>query len=421
MKEHDTKEAKYVVIVDPFSTSNVLAKELKGRGYKSIALISKNKIPDVFSGSYEREDFILELRFNDNFEEIIGILKSLNIKAVISCLETSVVLADKVAYELNLKGNNPNSSNLRRDKYKMGEALRHAGLRAVKQQLATSKEEVYDWLEEHKKFPVVVKPVKSAGSDSVVICHNLAEVDLACNDILGSTNKLEESNTEVLIQEFLAGNEYVVDTVTLDGYTVTTNVFVYEKTLANGADFVYRAIRALDRDSRIAKQLIKYNDEVLKAVGVEHGAGHSEIIIENDEPCLVEVGARLHGGNIPTVVQKCAPWSQIELLLDSHLDTAEFYRKMDSGLNMEKNILIHFYISNKEGTVKKINERANISSLSSFIDAIWYVDVGKHINKTIDLYTCPLKVILANEDEDKLLEDRDTLISMEKADTVFVI
>ena len=344
MKKHTIKNNKYVVIVDPFSTGAVLAGELNKRGYKSISVLSKNKIPDVFSTSYQREDFSFELRFDNNIDEILYILGKFNIKAVISCLETSVSIADTIGFELGLPCNNYKTSDLRRDKYLMGEAVRNYGLRAVKQQISSTKDGIYSWLEEHKKYPVVIKPVKSAGSDGVTICHNLAEVELAYNNIFGIKNKLEEDNTSILIQEFLDGDEYVVDTVSLDGCTVTTNVFVYEKTRANGADFVYRAIRAIDNSSPIAQRLIEYNDEVLKAVGITQGAGHSEIIVMDDEPCLVEVGARLHGGNIPSVVQKCAPWSQIELLIDSYLNRDDFFKKSEIGLRLDKNILIHFYI-----------------------------------------------------------------------------
>ncbi|CAG8999940.1 MAG: Dapdiamide A synthase [Candidatus Celerinatantimonas neptuna] len=223
----------------------------------------------------------------------------------------------------------------------------------------------------------------------------------------------------MLVQEFLTGDEYVVDTVTLNGKTVTCNVFSYEKERANGADFVYRAIRAIDLSSPISQKLIAYNNEVIKAVGIFQGAGHREIMLTDNEPCLVEIGARLHGGNIPSIVQKCAPWSQIELLIDACIDQRLFEQKSKQQLHLDKKFLIHFYISSKEGMIEIIKNNHLITSLDSYFDSIWYRGTGDYLDKTIDLYTCPLKIILANRNKELLLRERNSLIDIEKKSLLF--
>lgn len=411
----------FAVIVDPFSSGALLAEEFKKRGFECIALISQKNIPAVFSGSYRRDDFFMEIRFDGNVKKISNVLRRLDIRAVVSCLETSVDLADHVANLLNLPGNNVVTSERRRDKFAMGEAVRAAGLRAPLQKMSSSEDEIISWVAEHKIFPVVVKPVNSAGSDCVTICHDLDEVKYACSLILGKLNKFEQENTAVLIQEFLHGHEYVVDTVTLDGQTVTCNVFVYEKVAANNVAFVYRGIRALELDDPIAKKLIAYNDNVLKALDIHQGAGHSEIIISNGEPVLVEVGARMHGGNIPAVVQKCAKWSQIELLVDSYIDHPSFYRRAKEQLTLDRKILIHFYISSDDGKLKSIREKNVVESLPSYFDAFWYVKPGDTITETVDLYTCPLKVILTHDNIQQIEADKKILLKLEKNNLIFEV
>ncbi|WP_380182925.1 ATP-grasp domain-containing protein [Kalamiella sp. sgz302252] len=412
---------RFAVIVDPFSSGALLAEEFKKRGLECIALISQKTIPAVFAGSYRRDDFFMEIRFDGDAKKIARALSRLNIQAVVSCLETSVALADRIADLLDVPGNNVFTSDRRRDKFAMGEAVRAAGLRAPLQKMSASADEILRWVEEHKVFPVVVKPVNSAGSDSVTICNDLDEVKYACSLILGKLNKFEQENAFALVQEFLDGPEYVVDTVTLDGQTVTCNVFVYDKVAANNVAFVYRAIRALELDDPVAKKLIAYNDKVLKALDIHQGAGHSEIIISNGEPVLVEVGARMHGGNIPAVVQKCAKWSQIELLVDSYVDRASFYRRANEPLQLDKKILIHFYISGEGGELKAIRGQTVVENMPSYFDAFWYVKPGEAIAETVDLYTCPLKVILTHDDVQQIEKDKELLLKLEEEKLMFEV
>ncbi|EHL5833385.1 ATP-grasp domain-containing protein [Salmonella enterica] len=411
----------FAVIVDPFSSGALLATEFKKRGLECIALISQKKIPEVFAGSYRRDDFFMEIRFDGNVKKISNVLRYLDIRAVVSCLETSVALADRIANLLGVPGNNVLTSERRRNKFAMGEAVRAAGLRSPKQKISSNEDDIIHWVEEHKIFPVVVKPVNSAGSDCVTICHDIDEVKYACSLILGKFNKFEQENIFVLVQEFLYGNEYVVDTVTLNGQTVTCNVFEYEKVAANHAAFVYRSIRALELNDPIAKKLIAYNDQVLKALDIQQGAGHSEIIISNEEPVMVEVGARMHGGNIPAVVQKCAKWSQIELLVDSCIDHPSFYRRAKEPLHLDKQILIHFYISGEGGKLKSIRGQSVVENLPSYFDAFWYVKPGEVITETVDLYTCPLKVILTHDNAQQIEEDKKLLLKLEQENFIFEV
>ena len=65
-----------------------------------------------------------------------------------------------------------------------------------------------------------------------------------------------------------------------------------------------------------------YADEVLNAVGIREGPSHMEVMVnwvEGEgnarvpEPCLVEVGARCHGGEgtwLP-LVKECIGYSQV--------------------------------------------------------------------------------------------------------------
>lgn len=104
----------------------------------------------------------------------------------------------------------------------MGEKVRDAGVRAVKQKLCLTLEELHEFLGTISRgdggiLKSVVKPVQSAGSDDVFLCTTVTQAENAFNRILGKMNGLGLLNTSVLVQEFLEGKEYVVDKVSKDG------------------------------------------------------------------------------------------------------------------------------------------------------------------------------------------------------------
>ena len=69
------------------------------------------------------------------------------------------------------------------------------------------------------------------------------------DEIFGSTNVFGSLNDSVLIQEFLEGKEYVVDSVSVEGVHKTVAIWEYDKRAANGAKFVYYGMRLYESES----------------------------------------------------------------------------------------------------------------------------------------------------------------------------
>lgn len=86
-------------------------------------------------------------------------------------------------------------------------------------------------------------------------------------------------NSSVLVQEFLAGKEYVVDSVSVEGIHKTVAIWEYDKREANNAKFVYYGMRLFESDSGEREDaLVAYMHKVLDALGVRHGPSHGEIM-----------------------------------------------------------------------------------------------------------------------------------------------
>ena len=119
--------------------------------------------------------------------------------------------------------NGPERSLARRDKHPMGECVRNAGLRAVRQELCSNWDSARVFCEAlgvndtETSAWCVLKPCKSAGTDGVYIAKTLEECQRRFSEILGTETVFGESNDNVLVQEFMKGTEYVVDHVSVEG------------------------------------------------------------------------------------------------------------------------------------------------------------------------------------------------------------
>ena len=107
-----------------------------------------------------------------------------------------------------------------------------------------------------------MKPNESAGSDSVFLCSTLEETIRAFQEISGQENGLGHINHGALCQEFLSGNEFVIDGCSRDGVYKVTAIWEYDKRSVNGANFVYFGMRLRSGVGEREQALIEYAKKV---------------------------------------------------------------------------------------------------------------------------------------------------------------
>lgn len=336
------------------------------------------------------------------------------ILAVICGSEPGVTLADQLSEHMGLLTNG--SAIRRRDKCVQIQCCKAAMLRTPREAYGVDWSDVQSFAAK-EQMPIIVKPVESAGSDGVRICSSLEEAEQHFNRLKGSQRQVGVASQGILLQEFLVGQEYVVDVVSRDGVHKVVMLYVYDKRPVNDAPFVYFEIRPMSPDSEIAKSLMDYTRKVLDAIGIKHGATHNEIIMTEDGPCLVECNCRPHGwdgswdkiGKIVTggsldLATKTVEggYSQVDASIDSFLDAEKFNRLpmmfpwYPSGFKGKSTIVQ--LVNMKEGIVKATPGLDRIKELSSFVQLLTKVQIGKKAMKTIDLITCLGQVVLIHPD-----------------------
>ncbi|QKG19753.1 ATP-binding protein [Actinomadura verrucosospora] len=225
--------------------------------------------------------------------------------AVLAGAESGVEVADRLAHELTPdRANVPALGSARRDKGRMVEAVAAAGLRTIRSVSGDDPGAVRAWLEAEglRARDLVVKPAKSVGTDGVTFVPGGADWRPAFDGLLGATNCLGRRNQNVIVQEYVPGVEYVVNTFSFAGTHAVTDIARYGKVQRKAGGktsiAVYESVRFLPFDEPGNAELISYTRGVLDAVGVRFGPAHTELM-DSGGPVLIETAARIAGGGMP--------------------------------------------------------------------------------------------------------------------------
>ncbi len=331
--------------------------------------------------------------------------------AVVAGMETDVPLADALSERLGLASNGTALSSARRNKYDMAEALRRAGVRCAEQFKSGRADDVVAWAEAAGRYPVVVKPLASAATDGVAICADVRQVREAAEALIGSRTIWGESNDEVLIQSYLDGTEYVVDMVSWQGQRYTCGVWEYHKRLVGVHNLYDYEIALPPEDSRVP-ELIDYVDSALRALGIDYGPTHAEVIITPEGPTLVEVGARTAGNLYPAFSDECLGVNQAYLAALAYARPQEF---LDSYAGRRYPLLRQACVYNAvvelDGVVQSIDRDvvAEIEGMDTVFELSLKYREGARIQPTVDLLSSPMKIFLRADSLEDVMRDYERI------------
>ncbi|MEU9608437.1 ATP-grasp domain-containing protein [Streptomyces sp. NPDC048057] len=386
------------VIVDGYSTGNFLPRAFADLGVDVVHVQSTTDvIPTVLAPALHEYAARYVCAGPNDVGVTVAALREHRPVAVLAGQEPGVVLADLLAERLHLAGNGAAGSRARRDKHAMIEALRAAGLRCARQTKARTAGDAVAWAARHGSWPVVVKPLSSASTDHVAICPGPREVEAASAAVLGTRDLFHDANDEVLVQSFLPGTEYIVDTVSVDGSRYVCGVWEYVKTTTPAGRRIYDRDVLLAHDAPVVPALVRYVDRVLDVLGIRHGPAHSEVIMGPQGPALVEVGARLNGNMHPGFHDVCLGANQADLTALAHARPGEFLRRYGGrSYTRRQPAVVHSTSTAREGVVAAVDHAA-VAAISA-LPSVHFTGVklrpGQLLRPTVDLVTSPLRVFM---------------------------
>jgi biotin carboxylase len=387
-----------VVVVDGFSSGKFVARRLSEKGCVLMHVASSGDLDGYYYKGFDQALYE-QMIVSADFATTLASVERFEPQFIIAGAETGVLLADQLNERLRLPYRNDfDKTSARRNKYDMIQCVTHAQLPAARQFIAGTWELAQDWIRHHGRFPVVIKPLESAGADGVYICDTLLDCERAVGKLLGTTNKLNIPNSQVLIQEYLAGSEYVVNMVSLEGQQLVTEVVRYQKQRVKEGGTVYDIDELIEPDAVVYPILVDYTRAVVRCLGIRNGPSHAEVMFTEEGPKLVEIAARTDGILRPDVSAQTTGLGQIEAVVLSITEPDMFVQLLTRAFDYRR--LQHTYnvclINRSAGYFDKDLFLTELLKLESFFDAVFYVENGQQIGATHDVFSQPGTVYLVH-------------------------
>lgn len=242
------------------------------------------------------------------------------IHKVVGLDEFDVITAALAREHLQLPG--MTSSYLRRfrDKLTMRNLAASAGIPCPEYIGAFNAAEISNYLET-VPAPWIVKPRNEVSAFGIRKCHTASEVWDVLND-LDSRNTWRDHPSQFLIERFIEGSVYHVDSVVNDGKVLAAGVSQYGTTPFNVSHHggVFTSFITPYRSAE-RKELETMNRALLMAFEYERGVTHAEFLQskETGEFFLLEVACRVGGAYIANVLETACnfnlwrEWAKLEI------------------------------------------------------------------------------------------------------------
>jgi len=418
-----------VAVCDPVSTGGAIAAMLSSRGFQMIKVWSLDVTPEFkehVPSVAKHMPWLGEVTEQSTIEETCVKLQSLvgdrQLAGVVVGGETGVILADELSAALGLLTNGTACKG-RRNKSEQQKLVKAAGLRSTREASGTALADVRAFLRT-EPMPCIVKPTESCGSDGVKKCMSIEEAESHFELLMRSQKKAGAENGAVICQEFLAGQEYVVDHVSRDGKHKAVMVWVYDKRPTNGGEFVYYNMLPVESSDPVAQILIEYTRAVIDSLDIKHGPTHAEVMLTSDgTPCLVEMNCRAHGwdGAWAPLERALIGFSQVEAACDCYFDVAAFNALPDVFPPFMAGGQMVELVSNFTGRITGLPGYDIIKALPSFsyMEVGSHISIGQELELTIDLFTCAGAIILCHPCKMQVAEDEATIRRMELDGSLF--
>lgn len=408
-------------VVDGYSTGRYLPAAFADLGVDCLHVQSAVEIPSHFTHGFDPSVY-RELHVHQGrLDRTAAWLSSRGVEFVIAGTESGVELADALSEMLGLATNGTAQSRDRRDKGHMAQALRRAGLLAPVDHRSADPDGAAAWATRQGQWPVVVKPVDSGGTDNVHFCRDAEAVRAAAERILGSENVIGAINQQVLVQQFLKGNQYYVNTVSADGGHYVAEIWTDETKEIEGAAVVSDREDLLPRKGERQQELVTYVRAILDALGVAWGPAHTEIMVTDAGPVLIETAARPVGSILPEAVTAATGDNHATLTAECYADPETFKRRVTAEYQLHKQASMISLIADRSGYVRSTRGMALLDRLPSYFGILSKISEGAEIHRTVDVVTSPGHVYLLHDSQQQIMRDYRQLRSWESSGQLYDI
>lgn len=235
-------------------------------------------------------DRFYPISFSDK-EAVLDVCQKEHIDGITSfSLESALPTVIYVATQMNLVSNSMECLELTLNKFTMRNAFEKAGIPVPRYYMVMEKE---DFNNIEIRFPAIIKPVDSGGSQGVNKVNNLKELEDAY-----SYAKDHSRTKTVIVEEFIDGREFSVEYISCNG--VHHNLQITDKVTSGAPHFVeMQHHQPADINQETANRIREMVEKALTTLKIQNSPSHTEIKLNScGELYIIEVGPRQGGDYI---------------------------------------------------------------------------------------------------------------------------
>lgn len=299
--------------------------EAKRQGCRVLLLVAEKYAEEAWPEAAIAERFIMPAlsKQPDVTYAVSYMARSEKIDRIIALDDYDVATAAALREHLRIPGMGETTARHFRDKLAMRVQARDEGLLVPAFTAAFNDEEVNHFLD-NTPPPWVLKPRFEAGAIGIRKLHQPQEVWAALND-------LGDQRSFYLLEQFVPGNVYHVDSLIWEGdvqFVISSRYGTPPLAVTReGGIFTTQTLRF---DSEEALTLMDLNSQLMHALGQVRGVAHTEFIRAEADGrfYFLETAARVGGANIDKLVKAATGlelWCEAARIDLAHLSGGQYY------------------------------------------------------------------------------------------------
>ena len=220
------------------------------------------------------------------------------------------------------------------------------------------------------KFPMIIKPDDNSGSRGITLVEKF--------DLKNITNAFDYAqknsiNGGVLFEEYMQGPEVSVESITIDCKTYV--LAITDKITTGSPHFVELGhSQPSILSENIRKAISDITIKTINAIGITNGPSHTEIIVTNEGPKVVEIGARMGGDYITShLVPLSTGIDMLEAVINLTIGNyPNIIPKFSNGSSIK-------YFNFRQGKVHNIYDKITETDMKNLVEYNINVSIGDTI------------------------------------------
>lgn len=327
-----------------------LATYFKGNDFMRECYKHGHRVILVTREKFRKEDWANESLYDffyvpDNFtpdvmlHAVSQIAKHLKIDRLVALEEFDVLTAGLAREHLLINGQTSTEAKVFRDKLTMRQRAKEASIKVPEFVHLLNYDELRDFTSRVAP-PWVMKPRSDVSAIGIKKLFEAEDVWRTI-DLLDSRENISERSAYYLLEQFIPGTVFHVDSLVINNEPIFSGVNVYGRPPMNvshdGGVFISQT---LDYDSEDRIELLDLNSKLISSLGLERGATHAEFIKSdsNGEFYFLEIASRVGGAYIAETLEAASginlwrEWANIEIAGDNDRYHLPLVRKEYGGI-----------------------------------------------------------------------------------------